>query len=100
MIEPRFDDSAPLECGGCAEPTDTTAVVARVTTPICADCLHDSTFVCAQCSERFWSVSGKRFYVSPALYCPDCFRVKDDACHASWQKHLDDAKDVINQVRR
>lgn len=100
MTDPRFDDSTPLECSGCAEPAHMTAVVDGKTTPLCPDCLHDSTFVCGNCTERFWSCDGRRLYVSASLYCPKCFTAIDDAAHQTWQQRQDEHKDRMNQERR
>jgi hypothetical protein len=98
--EPRFDDSSPLQCGGCSEPTDVTAVIEHQTTPICSDCFHDSTFVCAGCSDRFWSCDARRLYLSASLFCEACFKERDDAAHASWAARQDEHRDDFNNVRR
>lgn len=100
MIDPRFDDSTPLECAGCAEPTEVTTVIDGQMTPICHDCLHDSTFICAGCVSRFWQVDGHRLYISPALYCGQCFRGVDDAAHQTWTARQDEHRDDFNQHRR
>jgi hypothetical protein len=100
MIEPRFDDESPLECSGCAEPTQAEAIVDGKRTPICAECHHDSTFVCAGCSDRFWSADGARLYVSPSLYCHQCHKERADGASVSWQQRQDEHKDRFQQVRR
>lgn len=101
--EPRFDDTDPIQCGGCPEPAHCTAIVDGEVTPLCADCLHESTFICPDCPSleaRHWSCYGRRLYVSPALYCASCFKSKDDAAHASWAARQDEYRDDFQQERR
>jgi hypothetical protein len=100
MTNPYECDSSPLECACCAEPTQATAIVDGKRTPICAACHHDSTFICAGCSDRFWSCAARRLYVSATLFCESCFMERDDAAHASWAARQDEHKDRFQQVRR
>ena len=100
MNNPYENNEQPLECAGCADEATMTAVVEGETTPLCADCFHDSTFICPDCNDRFWQCDGVRIFVSPLLWCRPCADAKDDAINRSWQQVRDEHKDHFHQVRR
>ena len=59
------------ECGGCGDPTDTLATINGKTQSCCPNCLHDSTFQCPDCIERFWTADGYRMTMKE-IVCAGC----------------------------
>lgn len=91
---PYEEDESPLECGGCADDAHLTAYIDGVKTPICPDCLHDSTFICPDCAERFWSCDGDRVYGTNTLYCRPCAKRQPELVEGRMREHrVDEQRD-------